>query len=292
MKLLGNRIVGILIAVIIIGMSIIAIQIGSDYEMNSYSNYYNYKYCFFYCGIFWGYGALVVFSIIFGIMALAKKNKDSKFLKSFLDVLKWLLIISLIYIAVFSSLIFINTAIDRESYRFGKELEDVSHPNHDKAAKRLIEEIGNPYFFSHFESSIPYIDYYKYLIIREQAEKGDKKAQGILGVYYIDESGRTGNIERGLYWLIKSAHNGLSEAQYVLGIIYSDSSFKNINDINKSIFYLSQAANAGIEQSYYPLGKLLYNLQEINKAKIIWEKGAKIGDEDCLCELERLEFLN
>lgn len=291
MKLLGNRVVGILSAILIIGMSIVAIRIGLDYEMNPYSNYHNYKYCFFYCGIFWGYGALVVFSIISGIITLAKKNKDSKFLKRFLDILKWLLIISLIYISVFSLMIFINSVIDRENYRFGKELNDVSHPNHNKAANRLINKIGTPYFFSHFVSSIPYIDYYEYLIIREQAEKGDKKAQGVLGIYYITESGRTGNLERGLYWLIKSANNGLPESQYVLGVIYSDAFFEDVIDINKSLFYLSQAANSGIKESYYPLGKLLYNKHEIHKARVIWEKGAKIGDEDCLRELETLEFL-
>ena len=86
-------------------------------------------------------------------------------------------------------------------------------------------------------------------VLEEIATEGNRVAQ-----YYMYHSYMTAfldspssftekNYEKILPWLIKSADNGFPNAQYELGICYHDGISGCNKDVQKGIFYLSQAAD-------------------------------------------------
>jgi TPR repeat protein len=56
--------------------------------------------------------------------------------------------------------------------------------------------------------------------IRQAAEKGNPRAQAILGAMYYDGEGVARDYRQALNWYRKAAEQGFAEAQYNLGFMY------------------------------------------------------------------------
>ncbi len=74
----------------------------------------------------------------------------------------------------------------------------------------------------------------------EQAERGDAKAQFMLGVMYANED----DYRKALHWYEKAAVQGFAEAQCHLGMLYADG-IGIPQDYEKARYWLEQAADQG-----------------------------------------------
>lgn len=164
-----------------------------------------------------------------------------------------------------------------------------------------------------------------YFWIEKAAKNGNGNAQCMMGVKYLNdlESITDRNIELSKYWLTQSINNnyplaymylalvcieeekydeameyaeklayeGNSLGQFLLGSWYGmeDMHFYNLD---KSGFWLELAAEAGLPQAQYALGKYYEDLNSNDNKKeaLFWYKeAAKNADEDAKSALKRIE---
>ena len=92
--------------------------------------------------------------------------------------------------------------------------------------------------------------------LRAAAEKGDAKAQNLLGTEYFSGELVAVDMERAVYWFQKAADNGNSMAMYNLGVLYLNGNFLT-EDYGKAHHYFSEAARLGLPAAQTSLG-LLY----------------------------------
>ena len=55
----------------------------------------------------------------------------------------------------------------------------------------------------------------------DKAERGDPKAQNVMGTYYESGNGVEKDYDKAIYWYTKSAEQGNTNAQYHLGVLYN-----------------------------------------------------------------------
>lgn len=84
--------------------------------------------------------------------------------------------------------------------------------------------------------------------LKEEALKGDSKAQNELGNMYANGSETTQSDEEALKLFEQSAKQGYSEAQYNLGTIYQNAIGVE-QDFKKAIMYYKLAANQGHKEA-------------------------------------------
>lgn len=130
-----------------------------------------------------------------------------------------------------------------------------------------------------------------FIIIRKLANNNNAIAQYYLGSYYykwanLEEKDEDVN-RRSYYWYYKAANNENPHAQLIMAQF-----FWKQREIDKSIEYYNKAIKNGNTRANFELGGMYFNSGYLEVAKQIWEDGAKKGDDNCLSELERLEFLN
>ena len=113
------------------------------------------------------------------------------------------------------------------------------------------------------------------------AENGDSFAQYSVAVYYLQGYGTAKDLKKVEYWASKSALQGDSHGQSLLGDLY----FNEYNDNEKAIYWWEQAANQDDLHCIQNLGKLYLNgkneiKKDIPKAFEWIRKAAFIGDAD------------
>lgn len=129
----------------------------------------------------------------------------------------------LVLIAIVSIIIYINRAV----------------PSDDSAQNIIpvqIIETNNEKPKSDFES------------LKEEALKGDSKAQNELGNIYANSSTSTESTQEALKWFEQSANQGYSEAQYNLGAMYQNAIGVD-QDFRKAVMYYKLAANQGHKEA-------------------------------------------
>ncbi|MEX0423892.1 sel1 repeat family protein [Providencia rettgeri] len=116
------------------------------------------------------------------------------------------------------------------------------------------------------------------LTICKDALKGDPEAQfDLAGIYSQDEK----NYEAAFEWTRKSAAQGCSKSQYVLGLMYY-----NGFGIDTNWFYafelFEKASKKNLPHAMTSLGFMYQHAQvkpkNVNKAKELYVKAAKLGD--------------
>lgn len=113
-------------------------------------------------------------------------------------------------------------------------------------------------------------------IIIDAATGGDAEAQYFLSKYYQDPNGLN-QPEAGQEWLLKSAKNGYSEAQYYHAWDLSAGwKTKPIEKVSEAIYWFEKAGFSGSDRAYANLG-VLYDNDERNILKEI-EDLAHQGD--------------
>ncbi len=85
------------------------------------------------------------------------------------------------------------------------------------------------------------------------AERGDAKAQAILGEMYSSGSGVPQNLAKAALWYRKAAEQGHASAQTYLGGMYGRGAGVRRND-RKAAFWLHKAAEQGHGEALYTLG--------------------------------------
>lgn len=83
------------------------------------------------------------------------------------------------------------------------------------------------------------------------AEKGDASGENNLGISYLIGAGTNINLERGIFYLKKSAAQGWSEAQFNLGLCYA----KGLGvkkDLRKAKAMFKDAAHRGVHKKLTP----------------------------------------
>lgn len=87
------------------------------------------------------------------------------------------------------------------------------------------------------------------------AERGDVRAQYLMGKLYRDGPLLIPNCQKAKYWLNQAAKQGLLEAQYALGKLLLSDDWE-VQDPDEGIRWLKKAAQNGSHHAAYRLGKL------------------------------------
>ena len=90
--------------------------------------------------------------------------------------------------------------------------------------------------------------------IRTAAEAGDAKAQFQQGICCMKGAGVPQDTAKGVEWIRKSAENGFAEAQYALGLFYSEGKAGLKQDKPQSAQWFLKAAQQGHKDAQYSLG--------------------------------------
>ena len=93
--------------------------------------------------------------------------------------------------------------------------------------------------------------------LREQAEKGDAKAQCRLGILYANGKGVRRNLEKARTWVTRAAEQGFAPAQCILGGSYRTGQGAPRNDAEAAKWY-RLAAEQGVGVAQYNLGQFYY----------------------------------
>jgi len=90
--------------------------------------------------------------------------------------------------------------------------------------------------------------------LRARANAGDAQAQFNLGVDYRWGFGVRQSATEAARWYRKAAHQGVAEAQYVLGILHENGSIGDRPDAAEAAHWYRKAADQGYVEAQYKLG--------------------------------------
>ena len=132
-----------------------------------------------------------------------------------------------------------------------------------------------------------------YPIFEKLAEKGDKRAQCYLGIYYYKGIGKiVQDYNKAVFWYEKAASQGEAGAQNDLGVCYL-LGYGVQKDVEKAVEYFKKSAKQGYKEAQYNLGTCYEkgfgvptNLLEAEK----WYRNAYI--QDYVAAKDALERLN
>lgn len=137
--------------------------------------------------------------------------------------------------------------------------------------KKACEQNSNSNYYPQHQSDN--------LSIKSIADKGDSKAQFLLGLKYYEGKDVEKNHIQAFYWIEKAASNNYADAQFFLGNMY----YEGIGcekDYKKTLLWYEKAAENGHSHAQYCVG-YLYELgigTSINNSKAAyWYKKAALG---------------
>lgn len=108
------------------------------------------------------------------------------------------------------------------------------------------------------------------------AENGEPKAQLILGTLYSDGLGVSADRSRAKQWYLRAAQKNMPEAQYLLGLTYSEE-----NNLTESKSWLLKAANQGYSPAQKQLGIFnLYSSENYDEALYWFNKAANSNNDE------------
>lgn len=98
------------------------------------------------------------------------------------------------------------------------------------------------------------------------AMNGDAIAELDLGIYYMPSGEDKGNLSEGFKWISKSAKDGESHAQEMLGMFYEHGTGGMVEkDNNKAAYWYLRAAKQGDEQAQLDIGWMCFNGEGVIK---------------------------
>ena len=126
----------------------------------------------------------------------------------------------------------------------------------------------------------------------KNAKRGDKNAQFILGVSYLDGEKIRKNVTKAIYWLELAVKNNHSEAAMRLGEVLWVGGGKVLSDEKRALSLFELAGNLGLVKAQYLLGSIYATDRvhgNIDLAKLWYRKAAENGDEEARENLRALE---
>lgn len=119
------------------------------------------------------------------------------------------------------------------------------------------------------------------MLLMEQAESGNAKAQYAIGKHYYQEYGNPQNdYSKAFYWFTKAAEQEHVQAQYYLGQMY-DTGRGVEKDSFKAFTLFSKAAHQNHAAAQFDIAIMYKNgegvKRDLEKAKLWFEKAAKQG---------------
>ncbi|MBR5092745.1 MAG: SEL1-like repeat protein [Bacteroidales bacterium] len=149
----------------------------------------------------------------------------------------------------------------------------------DKGNAKAQYIIGDMYFFGNGETP-DYVQAFNWY--SKAANQGDADAQFNLGVMYNDGLGVTKDYTQAVYWYSKSANQGNASAQFCLGISYEDGEGVT-KDYTQAVYWYSKAANQGNANAQVNLGVKYYMglgvPQDYTQAAYWYSKAADQGND-------------
>jgi TPR repeat protein len=124
------------------------------------------------------------------------------------------------------------------------------------------------------------------LYLQMAAEKGDAKAQSLLGRWYFSGQGGTKDYAKAAVWYEKAAEQGNVDAQLKLGLLYYTGQGVS-EDVTKAVKWFGKAAEQGNARSQFYMG---ITSEDKAKAAEWFSKAAEQGDADAQYELGFLYF--
>ncbi|RUR07727.1 tetratricopeptide repeat protein [Legionella sp. km772] len=121
-----------------------------------------------------------------------------------------------------------------------------------------------------------------YMLLSAEAEKGDAKAQFLLGKMYYNAEGVTYSPEKTEKWLLASANQGNADAQVLLAAFYW---YQNTPEgFSKAVSWYQKAADQNNPEGQYGLG-YMYDTgsgvpQNYETALIWYKKAAALGNSN------------
>lgn len=126
------------------------------------------------------------------------------------------------------------------------------------------------------------------LALIAKTEKGNVRAQGDLGLFYLFED----NAAAGLKWLFKAAENGDAQAQFMLSELYLYDDEDPIEGIElsaeKAAFWFNKAIQTNDPESLVEIGSSLVSEEDQAKQKVgiqLLEKAKNLGSVEAIYEL-------
>lgn len=114
-------------------------------------------------------------------------------------------------------------------------------------------------------------------LLQPWAERGDARAQSLLGVVYYDDEGTVRDYAKAREWLEKAAAQGDADAEFNLGVMY-DEGDGVAQDYAKAREWWKKSAAQGNAAAQYSLGWIYYEghgvAQDYARAREWWEKAA------------------
>ena len=118
------------------------------------------------------------------------------------------------------------------------------------------------------------------------AEQGHSNAQFNLGICYSDGKGVEQSYSKAAYWYERAAEQGDSKAQYNIGVCYYNGNGVE-QSYSKAAYWYKKAAEQGHSVAQFNLGTCYYNGNGVEKSKtnaIYWFRKACNNFEDKACE--------
>jgi TPR repeat protein len=103
--------------------------------------------------------------------------------------------------------------------------------------------------------------------LHKAAEKGHKRAQYELGMYYFNEGGVEKDDGKAFEWFAQAAAQAYAPAQYTLGLFYFNGRGVEKDDV-KAFKWFAQAAAQGHTQAQYELGICYFNGNGVEKDEV------------------------
>lgn len=126
-------------------------------------------------------------------------------------------------------------------------------------------------------------------VVSTQAEKGDAKAECMLGEFYLTGLGVEKDTSKAIDWWAKSAEHGNPEAMYNLSIVYYNGTEVEADE-DKGFKYLSDAARQSYSPALYTCGRLcefglLGEANQLNQTIQFYNLAAEQGHPESILRL-------
>jgi len=119
--------------------------------------------------------------------------------------------------------------------------------------------------------------------VRDRAEKGDLRAEALLGEMYANGTDVTQSYPEAAKWWTKSAGGGYARAQYNLGVMYEHGQGVPKSDAQAAAWY-SRAASQGLPEAQFNMGVMYEQgrgVQQSRAEAASWyRKAAEQGNPD------------
>ena len=119
-------------------------------------------------------------------------------------------------------------------------------------------------------------NYKRAMEVLEPLADEDDYAQELCGLMYAKGGYGIGrNVDKGIYWLKRSAENGLADAAYALGMVYIDEEY-GIQDRGQSVKWIEKAAEMGNEAAVEILNDIKEYEANVSKERASSNQGCLV----------------